>query len=195
MWARPPGFRAQENARSIRAAILSISRFQKALFVPAAHFRARGLSAMSLAPNEGRAERRKAPGCSGTRRHISGCAGTLARRPTSPCDRGRAPCGAPPGDFLMPVRASMPRHFLRAYAASSLRPGRSARRSGSAPPETCGASASRGNASLAPPSGSPPETAPHEQGWTGLVSDLHIKVKLTLRYASACRCWHAGTPP
>ena len=48
-------------------------------------------------------------------------------------------------------------------AASSSRPGRSARRSASAPPEPAVASRSRGTPKLAPPSGSPLENGPRER--------------------------------
>src|SRR5262245_18031431 len=47
-------------------------------------------------PREGWAERRQAPGaCEAPGPAMTLQAEALARRPTSPCDRGRAPLGAP----------------------------------------------------------------------------------------------------
>ena len=141
--------------------------------VPAARWRP-GLCQF-LPPDEGWAERRQAPGCSGTRlarrvtqanKHLRHAAGrALARRP---CVLQRKDARLSPlhhGDFGSGFRASISGISSRSVQRSSSQPGRSAWRTGSQTSrEHWQRANSRGTPFLAPPSGSSLENAPHEQG-------------------------------
>jgi hypothetical protein len=128
-------------------------------------------------PDEGRAERRQAHGCSGTR------SGLPSARPRASCDtrvrggrpgaceapwrpsrEGRAPLGAPPWRFSAGGRASISGiasgSVQRAPRSQVVMPG--GRCPG--PPEPAVTSRSRGTPLPALPSGSSPETPLHERG-------------------------------
>ena len=86
-------------------------------------------------------------------------AGALARRPASPCDRGRAPLGAP-SVAIFGLGSAFP---APPFPAEHVQPapgstGHSARRAVSEPPGAAVTSRSRGTPLPAPPSGSSPET-------------------------------------
>jgi hypothetical protein len=111
-------------------------------------------------PREGRTERRQTPGaCEAPGPAMTLQAGALARRPASPCDRGRAPLGAPSVAILglgsaFPAPPFPAEHVQQAPCGT----GRNARRSVSEPPGAAVTSRGRRTPLLAPPSGSSPET-------------------------------------